>query len=170
MTLYLLFTITTIFGFSQEPSLRLKAFKRFTKNDVNTSKTGNTVIGEKAKSTPYTDEPEYFIYLIAYKVPYLKLERVWLHQNLYQVTLVKVAGKSVILRNTGYPNDTLVRYTDETVWKVTLKGMVEGNMKPKKDIEKLVFQNELTFRLNDNKGTMYTRSVKQITLLQSTKK
>lgn len=108
--------------------------------------------------------------MIAYKVPYLQLERVWLHQNLYQVTLDKVAGKPVILRNTGYPNDTLVRYTDEIVWKVTLKGKVEGNIKPKKDIETLVAQNELTFRLNDNKGTMFTRSVKQITLLQSTKK
>ena len=74
------------------------------------------------------------------------------------------------MRNTGYPNDTLVRYTDETVWKVTLTGKVEGNMKPKKDIENLAYQNELTFRLHDNKETMYTLSVKQITLLQSTKK
>ena len=47
ITIFILFTISTFVVFSQEPSLRLKAFNRFTKNDVNTSKIGNIVIGEK---------------------------------------------------------------------------------------------------------------------------
>jgi hypothetical protein len=163
ITFLILFSISTMMVSSQEPSLRLKAFKRYTKNENNKGK------GEPAQSMPKTNEPEYFIYLIAFKVPFIKLERVWLNQNLYSVQIDKVSDKPIILKNSGYPNDTLVKYTDELVWKVTLKGKVEGNIKPKKDIEYLVSQNELTLRLNDKKGTLYTRSVKEITLLRSPK-
>jgi hypothetical protein len=170
ITLLLLLSISTVVIFSQQPSLRLKAFKRYTINSEKSAKGDDKVAGAKTPSTSNASEPEYYIYLIAFKVPYIKLERVWLHQNLYQVRVDKVAGKPIILKNTGYPNDTLVRYTDETVWKVTITGKVEGDNKPKKDIESLVAQNELTFRLNDKKGTMYTRSVKQITLLKPVKK
>jgi hypothetical protein len=67
----------------------------------------------------------------------------------------------------GKKKDTLVKYTDEMVWQVKIIGKDSTGIKPKKDIANQVKSNELVIRLNDASGHIYTRTNKQITVLEA---
>jgi hypothetical protein len=128
------------------PSVRLKAFVE------PTAKSDNSVPNH------------YYIYLITNKVPYMKLEKVWINNKLYTASLERVTEKP-ILHQKGTKVDTLVKYTDELVWKVNIKGKADDSFKPKSDISDIVAQNELVLRLYNSDGTLYTREVKQMSKL-----
>ncbi len=149
-----------------KPSLKLQAFEQYFISGVASSSSIIEVGDKEIPITPKKNEPQYFIYLIANKVPYIKIERVWIKQKLYTATILKITQKPVVLKN-GKFSDTLIKYTDEAVWQLTLKGPDSSNIKPKKDISKLVAANELVLRLNDKNGKLYTRSVKIITKLEA---
>jgi hypothetical protein len=160
-----LFFCNFLLVFSQKPTLKLKAFERYTISGVaNTPEVA--VGGKEVVEKPKSNNPEYFIYLIANKVPYIKIERVWIKQQLYTASIIKVTQKPVIQQN-GISADTLIKYTDEAIWQIVLKGKDKTNIKPKKDIAKLVAANELVLRLIDKNANTYTRSVKAITKLEA---
>lgn len=149
---------------SSSPSLRIKAYQRVTISGVAPS--AEIKVGGKETPVKITPtKPVYYIYLIANKVPYIKLERVWINQELYTATINRVPSKPVLLVN-GKQTDTLVRYTDEAVWQISIKDKDNTGIKPKKDIADKVAANELVLRLNDKNGTVYTRTVKSITKLE----
>lgn len=146
------------------PSLRLRAYERVFINGVAPSPVME-VGGKETKVNVIPTKPVYYIYLIAHKVPYIKIERVWIKQQLYTATISRVASKPVLIEN-GKQKDTLVKYTDEAVWQVTIKDKVTNGTKPKKDIANKVAANELVLRLNDKNGAVYTRVAKTFTKLE----
>ena len=155
----------TVFSQKTTASLRLKSFQRSYISGVaptNTIELG----GKETPSTTKTHAPEYYIYLLANKVPYLKIERVWIHQQLYLASIDKVAILPVVLQD-GKKKDTLVKYTDEMVWQIKIIGKDSTGIKPKKDIADQVKSNELVLRLNDPSGHIYTRTNKHVTVLES---
>ena len=129
------------------PSVRLKAFV------------------EPTDKSNHTGTANYYIYLITNKVPYMKLERVWINHKLYIASLERITEKPVLYQK-GNKVDTLVRYTDELVWKVNIKGKADDSYKPKSDIADIVAENELVLRLYNSDGTLYTREVKQMSKLK----
>jgi hypothetical protein len=156
---------SAIFAQKTSPSLRLKSFQRGYISGV--APTNTVELGGKETTAPSkTHTPEYFIYMIANKVPYLKIERVWIKQQLYLASIDKVATLPVVLQE-GKKKDTLVKYTDEMVWQVKIIGKDSTGIKPKKDIANQVKSNELVIRLNDPSGHIYTRTNKQITVLEA---
>jgi hypothetical protein len=146
------------------PSLRLRAYERVFINGVAPSPVME-VGGKETKVQVIPTKPVYYIYLIANKVPYIKIERVWVKQQLYTATITRVTTKPVLIEN-GKQKDTLVKYTDEAVWQITLKDKVTNGTKPKKDIADKVAANELVLRLNDKSGAVYTRVAKTFTKLE----
>jgi len=146
------------------PSLRLRAYERIFINGVAPSPVIE-VGGKETKVQVIPTKPVYYIYLIANKVPYIKIERVWIKQQLYTATITKVGIKPVLIEN-GKHMDTLVKYTDEAVWQISIKDRVTNGTKPKKDIADKVAANELVLRLNDKNGYVYTRAIKTITKLE----
>jgi hypothetical protein len=146
------------------PSLRLRAYERVFINGVAPSPVME-VGGKETKVQVIPTKPVYYIYLIANKVPYIKIERVWIKQQLYTATITRVVTKPVLIEN-GKQKDTLVKYTDEAVWQITIKDKVTNGTKPKKDIADKVAANELVLRLNDKSGAVYTRIAKTFTKLE----
>jgi hypothetical protein len=146
------------------PSLRLRAYERVFINGVAPSPVME-VGGKETKVKVIPTKPVYYIYLIANKVPYIKIERVWIKQQLYTATITRVVTKPVLIEN-GKQKDTLVKYTDEAVWQITIKDKVTNGTKPKKDIADKVAANELVLRLNDKTGAVYTRVAKTFTKLE----
>lgn len=146
------------------PSLRLRAYERVFISGVAPSPVIE-VGGKETKVQVVPTKPVYYIYLIANKVPYIKIERVWIKQQLYTATINRVATKPVLIEN-GKQKDTLVKYTDEAVWQITIKDLVTNGTKPKKDIADKVAANELVLRLNDKNGAVYTRVAKTFTKLE----
>jgi hypothetical protein len=146
------------------PSLRLRAYERVFINGVAPSPVME-LGGKETKVQVIPTKPVYYIFLIANKVPYIKIERVWIKQQLYTATITRVANKPVLIEN-GKQKDTLVKYTDEAVWQITIKDKVTNGTKPKKDIADKVAANELVLRLNDKSGAVYTRIAKTFTKLE----
>lgn len=146
------------------PSLRLRAYERVFINGVAPSQVIE-VGGKEAKVQMIPNKPLYYIYLIANKVPYIKIERIWVKQQLYTASITRVTTKPVLIEN-GKQKDTLVKYTDEAVWQITIKDKVTNGTKPKKDIADKVAANELVLRLNDKTGAVYTRIAKTFTKLE----
>lgn len=168
ITLISVLFFTVVLSAAQKPSLTLKAFERYHISGLPPTPVIE-VGGKETIATRPPAEPEYLIYLLAWKMPLLKIESVWIKKNLYKASITKVACKPVILNN-GIQNDTLIRYTDEgEVWKINITGKVKNNSKPAKSISALVAGNELVIRLHDKKSTHYTRSVKYISKLESTR-
>ena len=161
------FLMIVSIGVSQksQPSLRLKSFQRSSISGVAPTSTIEIDGKEKANHTAPSSS-SYFIYLIAYKVPYLKIERVWIKQQLYKASIDKVSKLPVVLEN-GKRKDTLVKYTDEKVWQIKILGKDTTGIKPKNDIADMVKSNELVLRLNDPSGNVYTRSSKHIQILEA---
>lgn len=149
---------------STTPSLRLRAYERVFINGVAPSPVME-VGGKEAKVQIIPTKPVYYIYLIANKVPYIKIERVWIKQQLYTATITRVVSKPVLIAN-GKQKDTLVKYTDEAVWQISIKDKVTNGTKPKKNIADKVAANELVLRLNDKSGAVYTRVAKTFTKLE----
>lgn len=154
-------------GFAQKPSssLRLKAYQRSYISGVAPTPVVE-LGGKETTSKTVAAEPEYLIYLLAFKVPYLKIERVWIKNQLYTASINKVITKPVVIAN-GNKKDTLIKYTDETVWQVKITGKDKTGIKPKKDIEDQVKANELVLRLLDQNDRVFTRTAKQITVLEA---
>ena len=117
---------------------------------------------------PPAPVPEYFIYLITYWVTKIKTIQVWIKQDLYQTNTENVTGKPVIISNDFY-NDTLVQYTHENIWQINITGKLQKKIKPTKDIASLVAANDLVVKLSDNGGKYYTRHIKHIIQLESTR-
>lgn len=149
---------------SRAPSLRLKAYERLTLPGVAPS-AEIKVGGEEMIVAGKPNQPAYYIYLIANKVPNIKLDRVWIKQQLYSATQVGVTSKPVLLEN-GKQSDTLVTYTKEAVWQIIIKDKDTSGSKPKKDMADKIASNELVIRLIDKNGTVYTRTIKTITSLK----
>lgn len=165
LILNLVMIASAVFSQKTSPSLRLKSFQRSYISGVaptNTIELG----GKETPSTTKALAPEYYIYLLANKVPYLKIERVWIHQQLYIASINKVAILPVVLQD-GKKKDTLVKYTDEMVWQIKIIGKDSTGIKPKKDIANQVKFNELVLRLNDPSGHIYTRTNKHINVLEA---
>jgi len=152
---------------AQKPSLQLKAFQRYHISGLPPTPVME-VGGKETVAKPLPTEPDYFIYLLANKMPFLTIESVWIKHHLYKAGLNKVACKPVLLSN-GTQNDTLVRYTDEEVWQINITGKMTTKTRPAKSISALVAGNELLVRLRDKQGRYYTRSVKYITKLESSR-
>jgi hypothetical protein len=149
-------------GFAQKPSLTLKAYKRF-----HVSGRAPAVVAETGeKAVVKKPEPTYLLYLVANKLPYLRIDRIWINHELYLGKMEKITVKPVI-SETAFRKDTLVRNTDETVWQIVITGKPESNFKPRKDVETLVAKNEIVLRLYDKKGVLFTRTTKTIKLLES---
>ena len=146
---------------SSAPSLRLKAYERLTLPGVAPS-AEIKVGGEEMIVADKPNQPAYYIYLIANKVPNIKLDRVWIKQQLYSATLVSVTSKPVLLEN-GKQSDTLVTFTKEAVWQIIIKDKDTSGSKLKKDMADKVASNELVIRLYTKNGTVYTRTVKAFT-------
>jgi hypothetical protein len=167
LSLFIVFaiSISTVFGQKRSASLRLKAYQRSYISGV--APTPIVEIGGKeTATTTLASEPEYFIYLLANKVPYLKIERVWIRNQLYIASIDKINKKPVVIA--GFKKkDTLIKYTDEMVWQIKLIRKDTTGIKPKKDIANQVRANELVIRLNDKAGTVFTRTVKQIPVLEA---
>ncbi len=136
--------------FSQNPTARLKAFQK--QNDNKSAMNKDQVL------------LDYYIYLISNDVSFFRLERVWINKELYQAGISRVTNKPVLVK-TGNKTDTLVRYTDEDVWQISIQAKAEGNYKPIKEIADIVAQNELVLRLYDKNGKLHTRQVDRITRL-----
>jgi hypothetical protein len=157
--------IHSVFAQKTSPSLKLKAYQQSYISGV--APTSTVEIGGKETSpAAATHEPTYYIYLLANKVPYLKIERVWIKNQLYLATIAKVNAKPVVL-DKGKRKDTLVKYTDEMVWQVKITGKDHTGITPKKDIEDQVKANELVLRLVDQNNHVFTRTAKQITVLEA---
>ena len=161
----LFFTVVSLAA--QKPSLTVKAFERYHISGLPPTPVIE-IGGKETVTTRPPSGPEYFIYLIASQMPLVKMESVWIKKDLYKASITKVTCKPVILNN-GIQNDTLVRYTDEEVWQINLTGKIKKYSKPAKSISALVSGNELVLRLQDKKGNYYTRSVKYISKLESTR-
>lgn len=149
---------------SRIPAIQLSAFKRSILNGVAPSPIINVGDEEIAKSD-IPAQSEYFIYLIAHKVSNLQLKQVWIQQELYTATLSRVTSKPVLLEN-GKHTDTLVKNTKQAVWQITITGKEITGTQPKKVIANQVASNELVLTLSDRKGTLYIRTVKNITQLK----
>lgn len=155
---------STALSQSSPPSLKVKAYERITLSGVAPS-AEIKVGGEEMHVARKPTKPDYFIYLIANKVPNLKVDRVWIKKDLYTATISKVTSKPVILEN-GKQSDTLVKYVDEAVWQIIIKEKDKTGGKLKKDIADKVSCNELVLRVKDKNGIVYTRTVKTITQLK----
>ena len=166
MILSVLF-FSAIVSAAQKSSLTIKAFQRY---HIGGLPPGQVIEvgGKEVITQPKSSEPEYFIYLLAYKMPSLKIESVWIKKNAYTASINKVACKPVILNN-GIQTDTLVRYTDEDVWRILITGKRKNYSKPAKNMATLVTGNELVLQLSTKSGTRYTRAVKYIATLESTR-
>ncbi len=136
--------------FSQNPTAKLKAFQKQNDNSAAMNKDENL--------------PDYYIYLISNDVSFFRLERVWINKELYHAGISRVTDKPVIV-TTDSKTDTLVRYTDEDVWQISIKAKAGDKFKPIKAIADLVAQNELVLRLYDRNGKLHTRQVERITRL-----
>ena len=167
ITIILILFISAGLLSAQEPSLQLKAFQRYHLSGLPPTPVIEIGGKETVAKSP-SSEPDYFIYLLIYKMPFLTLESVWIRKHLYKAELNKVACKPVLLSN-GIQNDTLVRYTDEEVWQINITGKVSAKTRPAKSISTLVAGNELLVRLRNKQGRYYTRSVKYITNLESSR-
>lgn len=161
----LVVSVLSVFAQKTAPSLRLKAYQRGYISGVAPTPTVE-IGGKEIAAKPTIHEPEYFIYLLVNKVPYLKIERVWINHQLYLASINKVNEKPVLLDN-GKKKDTLIKYTDEMVWQIKITGKDKTGITPKKDIKAQVKSNELVIRLNDQNGHAYTRTQKQITVLEA---
>lgn len=163
--LVLVLSFTVVLLAAQKPTLQVKAFQRYFISGM--APTTIVEMGDK-ETVPAVkaSEPEYFIYLIAYKLPGIKIESVWIKHQLYPASIHNLSCKPVFISN-NIQNDTLVRYTDEEVWQISITGKGQNNSKPKKNLAALVAGNELVLRLLDKQGRLFTRYVKKITQLES---
>jgi hypothetical protein len=165
LCILLALSIQSVFAQKTSPSLRLKAYQRSYISGV--APTPVVEVGGKETSiATKSQEPTYYIYLLANKVPYLKIERVWIKNQLYLATITKINQKPVVLDN-GKRKDTLVKYTDEMVWQVKITGKDHTGITPKKDIDDQVKANELVLRLVDQNDHVFTRTAKHITVLEA---
>lgn len=153
-------------SFAQKKAfLQLKAFERgyiSGKAIVPEISLGN----QESKSEPTAVAPEYFIYLIAYKMPTVQLQKLWIKQRSYLATIQQVNQKPVILQS-GKHIDTLVKYNCETIYQVTIKGLDKTVSKPQKGIADRVKANDLVLRVTDKEGNFYTRNIKKISVLEA---
>ncbi len=150
-------------GQSRIPSIKLQAFERIILNGV--APTPEIKVGdEEITKTAMPVQSEYFIYIIANRVSNLKLEQIWIKQELYTATISRVTSKSVVLEN-GKFSDTLVHFTKEAVWQINISEKDMTGTQPKRGIAKQVSSNELVLKLSDKKGAVYTRIIKNITQL-----
>ena len=166
IVLVILILLSTV-SYAQNASVTLKAYKRFyVSGKAPEPETVSEIGGKEVAREKKKPEPTYFIYLTTNKVPYLSIDRIWINQELYLGKMEKIAETPVISEK-AFGKDTLVKFTDETVWQIVITGKPETNSKPKKDIQRLVANNELVLRLYDKKGVLFTRTVKNIKLLES---
>jgi hypothetical protein len=163
----LMMIATAVFSQKNPPSLKLRSYQRGYISGVAPTATIE-LGGKETAATSVKNNPEYFIYLIAYKVPYLKIERVWIKQQLYLASIDQVTKLPIVLQE-GKKKDTLVKYTDELVWQIKILGKDTTGIKPKKDIATQVKANELVIRLNDPAGHIYTRTRKHINILEASR-
>jgi hypothetical protein len=70
----------------------------------------------------------------------------------------------------GMKKDTLVKYTDELVWQIKIIGKDSTGIKPKKDIADQVKSNELVIRLTEPSGHVFTRTSKNIPVLEAARR
>jgi len=122
--------------------------------------------GKQTATASAAKEPQYLIYLIANKLPYLKIERVWIRQQLYLANIHLITDKPVVVKN-GIKLDTLVKYTDEAVYQINITGKDKTGIRPKNDIADQVRANEMVLRLTDKSGKVFTRTSKHITVLEA---
>ena len=159
----------SISGFGQthvatSPWLKLRAYERTFIPGVALSPEIE-VGGKETTVKIIPTKPVFYIYLLANKLPNIKIEQIWIRQESYTATITRVPSKSVLIEN-GKQKDTLVKYTNEAVWQINIKDKVSNGPKPKKDIADKVAANELVLLLNDKKGFTYTRVLKNITKLE----
>lgn len=157
--------LSSVFSQKTKPSLQLKAFQRGYISGV--APTTNIAFGGKeSNDTTLSQEPEYFIYLIAYKIPNLKIERVWIRQQLYLVSMDKIQNKSVLLKDNNI-KDSLLKSIDQAIWQIKIIRKDSSGNPPKKDIINQVKENELVLRLTDKNGHSITRNIKKIKVLEA---
>jgi hypothetical protein len=151
-------------GQSRTPSLQLKAFERIILNGV--APTPEINVGdEEIKKNAMPVQSEFFIYIIANRVSNLKLEQIWIKQELYTATISRVTSKPVLLKD-GKHTDTLVHNTKEAVWQISLTGKDLTGIQPKKNMAIQVAANELVLRMSDKNGAIYNRTVKKFSQLK----
>ena len=149
---------------SRTPSIKLAAFQRIILNGVAPTPVVK-VGGEEITATDAPTQSEYFLYLITSRVSNLQLSQVWINRELYTATLNRVNTRSVVLENGKY-SDTLVKYTREAIWQISIQEKDASGMQPKKNMAAQVAGNELVIRLTNNKGSIYTRTLKTIPQLK----
>ena len=165
LILPILFISSAVFSQKKNPTIQIKAHQRSFISGV--APTATIEIGQKEKNQQnITNNPEYFIYLIANKIPHLKIDRIWINQQLYISSLNKLSNHPVVLQN-GKQSDTLVKYTQDDIWQIKINGKDTTRVKLTKDIAALIKSNELVLLVNDLSGNLYTRTVKNIHNLEA---
>lgn len=155
----------TIYSQKKVPSLRIKSYQRSYLSGV--APTNRIELGGKENVVnTMAQAPEYFIYLLKNKLPNLKIERVWIKQQLYLARIDKMPTLPVVIQE-GKKKDTLVRFTDEMVWQIHIMGKDSSSIKPKKAIANQIKANELLLLLTDNWGHIYIQTSKQIQVLEA---
>jgi hypothetical protein len=163
-TIALILFFMVLSAVAQKASLGLKAFQRYHISGLPPTPVIE-VGGKETEVKPTPSEPEYFIYLIDFKMPLLKIESLWIKRHLYQAAISKVSCKPVLLDN-GIQKDTLVADTGQEVWQIKITGKTKKHSTPAKIISTRVAENELVLRLYDKQGRYYTRFVKNISQLE----
>ena len=150
---------------AQNPTLRIKAFQRYFISGVAPS----TILemgGKETSTASGKQEPEYFIYLIAYKIRDLSIGSLWINHHPYEAVIRNISCKPVIIPN-SIGNDTLLPYTDEAIWQVSITGRGKEGVKTTKALKALMANQQLVLKLVDKQGRNYTRTVKKITQIES---
>lgn len=161
----LAFSMSGCFAQKNAPSLHLKAYQRSYISGV--APTATVELGGKQTEAASTaHEPEYFIYLIAHKVPVGKIESLWIKQQLYFGNIDLITEKTVVVKN-GHKADTLVGYTDWAIYQIKITGKDNKGIKPKKAIAARVTANEMVLRLVDTTGKVFTRTASHIGVLEA---
>ncbi|MBY0481134.1 MAG: hypothetical protein K2Q21_07250 [Chitinophagaceae bacterium] len=166
IVLSILIVLIAINSFAQKKSfLKLKAFER-------SYISGKAIVPEisignqEVRSESTAAAPEYFIYLIAYKMPLVKFQKLWIKQQSYLATMQKLSQNPVTIQN-GKHIDTLVQYDCATIWQIKIKGVDKTGAKPKNTIADQVKGNDLVLRVTDKEGNFYTRNIKKISVLEA---
>ena len=90
ITILSILFFSVVLSAAQKPSLKLQAFQRYHISGLPPTPVIE-IGGKETVATLPPKEPAYYIYLLAWKMPLLKIESVWIKQHLYRAEIRKVA-------------------------------------------------------------------------------
>lgn len=149
---------------SAQTTFRLNAFER-SYIDGMAPTPAIEIGGKEIPSQPTSRQPEYFIYLLNKKHASFTIASVWIKKQWYPASIKKLGYGPVLIDNITMKKDTLIANREGYVWQIKITGKSKKAI-AKKDLSKLVNENELVIKLHDRQGRHLIRSVKTITRLE----